>query len=807
MEIMFVINKNHFCRLPNPDDAGSTFLDENYYKVRYGLKECFVYLGDFKDLDLTRFPLAEKEVKIDVTPENIIESGRAKYKCTQCDKRFVLHSNLRAHIEEEHYSHSSDEDLSDSEELKYMCKFCNEKFQFHFQLSSHISYEHADDFEGMSSEYDSSDSDESVHSVPNANSKLLQSLRSNSNEVKNNQVDELKNTHQSNIILKKTDRNKCNAINHKNDKRKVEEEDQLDSKYDHLIEKICIRDTGDNKKYPCVVCRTIFSNIIDYRNHLNSHRFTCIICVLKFQTSQQLDAHMTIKHPETIATVQEKLPTEDEIPKNDVQNISVIQPQYPQISGLVQNIPMQVPTLTTTAPQLNVLETPTILPDNNPKFFLILSETGELQLVQQAAVPDVVPPLIMLPTNILSKPESTVAPSVQNAVPQNNISTCPLAEDQQIVQRDLFEEPANTPDPDNVDHEKTHLKMPNIIRKINQRKILPKPSHGKNQAKKRMSPKKPKPVQMPDNILKRILTNKSDLPKDSVVQVTPQNHVDAKKNLTQLYMCLICDDVFENKQLYEDHVAYHNIVKKTGKQFKKILSHPSSSGPSGLPSKKKSSNKIKGPSESNKSENQISEVIEIIDESEETVPTPPVNTEQRGKIFVKPLSELLDPKTTTTPTTETTETTFSCTFCSLTITERTYFQKHQSKVKCLMCSFTACKRAAVNEHAKKEHVGTHKCDYCMRFACNSQELKRHIDTTHKCKLCMKYIGRNLEHHQNRYRCSLCDGYKTCIEGQFIVHVKNNHDENLLCKVCIQTFPNLASIMTHQSLMHPNMEKS
>ena len=92
-----------------------------------GLKETTTQLENHRKT--TSSKINELTTKISLIPTNITEDNAAKFKCKQCDIKFLKKANLQNHIETNHPK-------------SIVCKLCGDKFSEIHQLEDHLQKVH-----------------------------------------------------------------------------------------------------------------------------------------------------------------------------------------------------------------------------------------------------------------------------------------------------------------------------------------------------------------------------------------------------------------------------------------------------------------------------------------------------------------------------------------------------------------------------------------------------------------------------------------------------------------------------------------
>lgn len=141
---------NNFYRLCSNEEGNKKSIVDDY-KTRYQLKECFVFLGDVRKLNSKHYQLYKPNLNLEeVTSQNIIPRGRAKYKCNYCVLKFVRHIQLKNHLKSEHplefINDSVEEEIISTKRCCHICPLCNETFFYKINLRDHMKDVH-DDYE------------------------------------------------------------------------------------------------------------------------------------------------------------------------------------------------------------------------------------------------------------------------------------------------------------------------------------------------------------------------------------------------------------------------------------------------------------------------------------------------------------------------------------------------------------------------------------------------------------------------------------------------------------------------------------
>lgn len=140
-----------------------------------------------------------------------------------------------------------------------------------------------------------------------------------------------------------------------------------------------------------------------------------------------------------------------------------------------------------------------------------------------------------------------------------------------------------------------------------------------------------------------------------------------------------------------------------------------------------------------------------------------------------------------------------CNICSAVFNRLAQLQNHKTKMKCKLCSYTVCKLKELDIHYRVVHDYQNQCVTCdLRFS-TSENLKDHNRNVHFCAKCHKLYP-SLEKHFSSNVCKKCDQF-LCSAKDLTDHYNNVHNINHYCPPCKTIFSNDQSLKEHKKQVH------
>lgn len=122
---------------------------------------------------------------------------------------------------------------------------------------------------------------------------------------------------------------------------------------------------------------------------------------------------------------------------------------------------------------------------------------------------------------------------------------------------------------------------------------------------------------------------------------------------------------------------------------------------------------------------------------------------------------------------------FKCHHCSLSMLNMSKLKRHMECFSCNICTYKTCKKSFLLEH-NNEHSDVSNCILCKNIFPNNEKLEEHRQACHHCKHCTKDNIEDLKIHC-KFKCTICS-FKTC----YLTFLKNHIQVHKVAKSNVKT---------------------